>query len=165
MRNLFFLIIVMLKMILTSCSNKMLKTLRAFKGPLVTRKTRMKRCAIQYWRILANFAKNCVDTSLANWTKVSCGCSSRFADAKFLGSTPIDGIVVLSHSALDNCQSVFAHRQSRWQVSAQGWNPNSWKSTKSTLRVQLTSKMLWTFCSFFQSCPVIESLNCRQRKG
>jgi hypothetical protein len=38
-----------------------------------------------------------MDTTLANWTKVSCGCSSSLADAKFLGSTPIDGIVVLTN--------------------------------------------------------------------
>jgi hypothetical protein len=45
-----------------------------------------------------------MDTTLANWTKMSSGCSSSFADAKFLGSTPI---VFLSHSSVEIIHSQF----------------------------------------------------------
>jgi hypothetical protein len=41
---------------------------------------------------------------------VSCGCSSSFADAKFLRSTPIVGIVVLSHSVEIMHSTDFSHR-------------------------------------------------------
>jgi hypothetical protein len=45
-------------------------------------------------------------TTLANWTKMSSGCSSSFADAKFLGSTPI---VFLSHCSVEIIHSQLFH--------------------------------------------------------